>query len=482
MVDHSSLQKSRIWPIRPDEMKLFWLMSAFLMCLSLNYVIIHDIKDTLVVGHVGPSFVAFLKFWVTIPGAILFFLTYAKLSAHLPQKFLLYGILLLYALYFFVFAFYMYPDVGLSCEKSSVPDVRSSLDDLFIHWRIVIFYLAGELWGNVVLGLLFWGFANRLIRLSVAKRFYVPLNLSTAIATIAGGLLNSFISSGLRSHSLDYMVTIKILSVILIFSIILGIFFYQRIISSSDQFSQMTQKHTEKMDESQKTSFLMSIRTIFASPYLFRIAVMVMCFGFVYNFVEIIWKYELRQVFSKMNEYSSFLGLITVLQSIVSFLVIIMGSGFTVKFGWRKAALVTPAALMITAVLFFSCVLIKRESTLLTGFHWISMMPVYLGALHFITARTCRLAFFEPGKDMLFIPLSGSLRTQGKSAVDVVGDRLGKGGGSLIQHSMIAAIGSIAGFVPYAFALSLCFLGIWFYSTISISSLFLKQSATQDKE
>jgi len=458
-----SVRKLPLWLIKREERPLFLLLALLLFVLSFNHIVLHDIKDTLIVGYMGPEFLAFMKFWIILPGAVIFFFVYSKLSQHLSQGVILVAILSLFAAFFMLFSFYLFPTLHFDKHPTVLADQPLSFRDLIDYWDIVLFYLLSELWGNIALGLLFWGFANRVIRLSVAKRFYTPLNLATAIGGIFGGLMGSWLSSLAHRSGLGYDLTLKVLSTIVTVNIVIGIIFYLRTKNILKDHAHLLQRRPQK-EHVAIENFWQSLKIVAGSKFLLLIAVIVLCFGLSFNLVEIIWKSQIKSLFSDLNRYGQFTSGVSIVQGIVSAVVILLGAGIIPRIGWLKAALLTPLIVGITCLLFFSATFANKYVHVQAS--WFVVLPVYLGALHFIAIRTCRLAFFEPTKEMAFIPLNRTLKTQGKAAVDVMADRVGKGCGSLLQYTAISWLGSVISFAPYAFGLAILFFALWVYSII----------------
>ena len=64
-----------------------------------------------------------------------------------------------------------------------------------LHQLDVLFYVAGELWGDVVLSLLFWGLANEITRVSEAGIIYPLLGIGANAAQACSGLFMKFVTT-----------------------------------------------------------------------------------------------------------------------------------------------------------------------------------------------------------------------------------------------------------------------------------------------
>ena len=65
--------------------------------------------------------------------------------------------------------------------------------------------------------------------------------------------------------------------------------------------------------------------------------------GMCINIVEVSWKAKLKQAFPDPNSYSAFMGNFSSMTGTVTLIMMLLGRTIFQKFGWRTAALVTPA-------------------------------------------------------------------------------------------------------------------------------------------
>ena len=108
-------------------------------------------------------------------------------------------------------------------------------------------------------------------------------------------------------------------------------------------------------------------------------------------------------------------------------------------FGWRTAALITPVTILTTGIAFFSLIMFPGFFAPITaqlGYTPL-MMAVIIGAIQNILSKGAKYSLFDPCKEMAYIPLDSESKTKGKAAVDVIGNPLGKSGGSFIQQILI---------------------------------------------
>ena len=143
-------------------------------------------------------------------------------------------------------------------------------------------------------------------------------------------------------------------------------------------------------------------------------------------------------------------------------------------FGWGVAALVTPSMLALTAGVFFSLILFESSAAPIVAALGTTplMLAVLVGAAQNILSKSSKYSLFDPCKEMAYIPLDAESKTKGKAAVDVIGNPLGKSGGSFVQQILIFTFGSLAVSTPYLAAILFAILLVWVRSARSLNVMF----------
>jgi len=77
---------------------------------------------------------------------------------------------------------------------------------------------------------------------------------------------------------------------------------------------------------------------------------------------------------------------------------------------------------------------------------------------------------------MAYIPLDEESKVKGKAAIDVLGSRIGKSGGSFIQQGLVFVFGDIVSAAPVVALIFYSVLFLWFSGANKLSGLFHAQT------
>ncbi|KAM7253764.1 hypothetical protein ACFE04_031446 [Oxalis oulophora] len=468
-------------------------LGLMFFCILFNYTILRDTKDVLVVTAKGSSaeIIPFLKTWVNLPMAIGFMLLYTKLAGVLSKKALFYTVILPFIAFFGAFGFLFYPLSGYIHPEALADKLLNILGPRFLGplailriWSFCLFYVMAELWGSVVVSVLFWGFANQITTVDEAKRFYPLFGLGANIALIFSGRTVKYFSqmrANLGPGVDGWAVSLKgMMSIVVMMGFaICGLYWWVNKYAELPTRS-IKKKAKPKMGTMESLKFLVSQR------YIRDLATLVVAYGISINLVEVTWKSKLKAQFPSPNEYSAFMGDFSTCTGIATFIMMLLSQVIFEKYGWGVAATITPAVLLLTGVGFFSLLLFGAPLT--PALASLGMTPllaaVYVGAMQNIFSKSAKYSLFDPCKEMAYIPLDEDTKVKGKAAIDVVCNPLGKSGGALIQQFMILTFGSLANSTPYLGGTLLVIVLAWLAAARSLDKQFtaLRQEEELEKE
>jgi len=491
--------RSFFWPVHNFELKKLLPMFMLFFFINFNYTVLRDTKDALIITAPGSGAEAipFLKMWGVLPFAILFMIVYSKLSNVLTKQKLFYTMISIFIAFFMLFALVLYPfrealhpTAFADRLQAILPQGCSGLIAIFRNWTYALFYIMSELWGSVALSLMFWGFANDITRVSESKRFYAMFGLGANLGMVVSGpiiVMFSNIRGKLPPNVDAWGVTLNWLTTLVVIAglLVMGIYYWiNKNVLTDPRFYDATEvKKTKK--EKPKLSLKESFLFLARSPYIGCLAILVIGYGIAINLVEVTWKSQLKLQYPNGNEYNAFMGKFSFATGLTTILMMLFVGGNVIRrFGWGVGALVTPVVLLVTGVGFFSFV-IFRDS--LTGF--ISMLgttplmlAVIFGMAQNIMSKSTKYSLFDPTKEMAYIPLDQESKVKGKAAIDVVGARLGKSGGSLIQQVLIVSFGSLSAVTPIIGAILFVIIGAWILAARSLNKRFLELTAQKEAE
>ncbi|KAL3618338.1 hypothetical protein CASFOL_038659 [Castilleja foliolosa] len=468
-------------------------LGMMFFCILFNYTILRDTKDVLVVTAKGSSaeIIPFLKTWVNLPMAIGFMLLYTKLANVLSKDALFYTVMLPFIAFFGAFGFVLYPLSNFFHPTALADKLLNVLGPRFLGplailriWSFCLFYVMAELWGSVVVSVLFWGFANQITTVDEAKKFYPLFGLGANVALIFSGRTVKYFSQ--MRQNLGPGVDGWAISLKGMMSIVVGmglmICFLYWWVNNNVALPTRSLKKKEKP----KMGTMESLKFLVSKKYIRDLATLVVAYGISINLVEVTWKSKLKAQFPTPNEYSAFMGDFSTATGIATFTMMLLSQWIFNKYGWGVAAKITPTVLLITGVGFFSLILFGDPfAPALASFGITPLLAaVYVGAMQNIFSKSAKYSLFDPCKEMAYIPLDEDTKVKGKAAIDVVCNPLGKSGGALIQQFMILTFGSLANSTPYLGGILLVIVLAWLGAAKSLDGQFtaLRQEEELEKE
>lgn len=491
--------RSIFWPIHKTESKLVILMLALLFLLCICYSILRNVKDTVILTAEasGAEVIPFLKVWGILPGVFLMTWVYTRLLRRFSREKVFYIMISFFLSYFLLFAFVIHPHSkelhlhalgDLLTEK--LPEGFHGLIAFIRNWTFTSFYVISELWAVTVLSVLYWGYANEISGVHQAKRTYGILNIGSNVAPILGGGLALFFtgqlsSSSMGEESLAWGKTIQHLAcLIAVLGVAaMGVFFWiHRFLKSMGQAPKSTGYTEKNQDAKVRLSMRESIRYIGRSPYLLCLALIVLGYNISINLTDVLWKEQLKHFFANPNEMLAHMNQITMGIGVFATLGGLFFAYMVQKWGWTLPAILTPAAMLVMAIGFFSFLFFGDFLSAFT-FSLLGLSPlactVYCGSIQNCLSKSGKYSLFDASKELAFLPLDAEARLKGKAAIDGLGSGLGKSGASLMYQGFIILAGSVALSAPYVAMILAIVLGAWTLSVVFVGKQFKVISAQE---
>lgn len=479
--------RSFFWPIYRSELKKFLPLFLIFFLISFNYNALRSYKDTIVItaSNSGAETIPFIKLWAVLPCALAFTFLFTRLSNKFSREKVFYIIMSIFLTFFFVFTFILYPardflhpNFTADRLQELLPAGFKGLIAIYRNWTFTLFYVMSELWSTTVFSVLFWGFANAVVNVKEAKRFYGLLTSGGSLAGIFAGYGairfsdHAFIS-WIPYGKTSWDQSIFFLTCTLLTFGLITIFLFRWL-----------NKHVvlpaESLSKEPATKVRMSMRENFAtlarSKYLICIAFIVLAYNVAINLVEVAWKDQMKALYTNPADYNAYMGQVMIIMAIVASIAgILITSNVIQRFSWTTSALIPTAIVAITGLAFFYFLYFPSHLT-----YWIAgllqvsplFLCVTLGSIQNCLSRASKYTIFDSTKEIAFIPLSDEAKLKGKAAIDGVGSRLGKSGGSVIYQGLILVVSSVSASIPYVALIFMGIILIWALSVITLGKQF----------
>ena len=475
------------WPIHRSELKKFVPLLAMFFCIAFNYNLLRSIKDTLLVTapESGAEAIPFIKVWAILPMAILFTWLFTRLNNRYSREKVFYLMMSIFLVFFFLFTFilypareYLHPHEFADYLQSILPVGFKGLIALLRNWTFTVYYVMSELWSTAILTVLFWGFANEVTNVQEARRFYGILATGANVSAVLSGLTAVFFSGRFFIEQLPYgklpwEQSLFFLNLILIANGLIAIALFRWL-----------HKHVLRPEESStgscpvrpRMTLRQSFSTLAKNKYLICIALIVVGYNLALNLVEVVWKGQIKELYPDSGAYNAYMGEVMTATGVVATIAsILLTSNILRKFSWTGSALIPPLITFATGMFFFTVVLYPHSPLsafgALVGISPL-LMSITFGSLQNCMARASKYTLFDATKELAFIPLDPLAKLKGKSAIDGVGSRLGKSGGSVIQQGLLVVFSTLSAITPFIAGAFLLICLIWIGAVVSLGKQF----------
>jgi AAA family ATP:ADP antiporter len=422
------------------------------------------------------------------------------MSNVMSKKRLFYSTCIPFFTFFGLFDLFLYPNASilhpsLAAVEAFLPGNAASggmavMAKIICNWTSALFYVMAEIYSSVSVGLLFWQFANDVVTVDQAKRFY-PLfaQMSGLAPVLAGQFVVRY-----ASKAVDFGSSMHRLTAATTFAGVMICYFYH----AATKYVERTERKVEppapqapsstttdetgagsavvseppKPQKKKKPSMSMadSAKFLASSQYLRLIATLVLGYGLSINFTEIMWKSLVKKQYPNPLDYQRFMGNFSSAVGLCTCIVIFFGVHVIRLLGWRVGAMATPMTMAVLSAPFFGCILMGLDSPARLS------MAVFFGTIQSLLSKTAKYALFDPTTQMAYIPLDQESKVKGKAAIDVLGSRIGKSGGSLIQQGLVVLFGNIINAAPVVGVIFYSVLFGWIAAASKLSTLFVAQT------
>jgi ATP:ADP antiporter, AAA family len=164
-----------------------------------------------------------------------------------------------------------------------------------------------------------------------------------------------------------------------------------------------------------------------------------------------------------------------------SMIMMLVGAHILPRITWFTGAIFTPLILFVSGLGFF--VFVVFDNAIHSYIDLVLFDPLWLAVIFGLIlnalSKATKYSFFDPTKEMSYIPLDNELKTKGKAAVDIVGARVAKSFGALIPSTlfMVFPESNFITITPYLMIIFIVISLIWLVDVKFLSVEYEKRIA-----
>ncbi|KAK9832801.1 hypothetical protein WJX81_002274 [Elliptochloris bilobata] len=417
-------------------------LAVIFFCAGFNLTLIQNASHSLMVTSAGAEVLPFLASCGVLPASLAFFFFYGRLVELLPPAQIFYAAIAPLVAFYVAFAAVLYPaapvlhPTGLAAALGPhLPVGFAGLLKMVEYWTYALFFCVAELWGPIVISVLFWTLANEVCTVQDARTIYPLMGIAANIALVVAGIFIKHVTAAVPQAGAALRVLMGAVLVLTGVMVATKAYMDRRVAVAARIAPPKAAPGSKR-----RGGLAESWATLRASPMIASLVMLVVAYSVSHRLFEFAWKGQLRMLFPSALAYQSVLADVSIATGYATIGLMLAGRLVFQFLGWGVAAATTPVVMAVTGGAFFAFSLFGSADTATLG--------VYAGAVTQVFARSSKFSLFDPAKEMVYIEMPAEEKRKGKAAVDLVGSQVGKSGASWIAQALLLALGSIAAALP----------------------------------
>lgn len=396
-------------------------LALLMFCTTLAYCVTRAIKEMVLLSQLGAAYLPVVNFFIVLPISVALGSWYVTCQHRFCTKSAYHFVSLGLFSYMFIYTFILAPNtfqIGILTQPLLDLDIFKSPSmtpfvSVLNAWPAVLYYASCELWGNFTLMVMFWQLANEIYTTDEAKELYPWFVTVSSVAMTSSFCLLKCISTA-SSPLISGLVIIGALSLMMNALVYFG----------------CNANITPKASSSKKIAWTTMLALCIRSKEILYLASSVVLFYTLSNVLEVTLKEQVVKSLTNPVEYLTFMQDNLFYQGGALLLMSLIRLTLLPSLSWTITAAITP----VFCIVFVNYYLLSLAGILPSiPLHGLQHYGIYFGLFSIITLKTMKYAFFDVAKEMFYIPMDASQRTQGKTVVDGMGARIGKSGYGVVQ-------------------------------------------------
>ncbi|WIA34451.1 hypothetical protein OEZ86_012784 [Tetradesmus obliquus] len=324
-------------------------LSVLFFSATFIFTMLQSLKDGIVVIEMGADALPFLTTLGTLPASLAYFNFYRfTLVPHVPPQHLYFATAAPFLAFYALFAFVLYPLAPAlhSCTGqwlswlSVLPQGLAGLVAALQQWLFSLFYVAGDLWGPVMITLAFWTVADEVCTMEEAKVLYPQLGLLANLGLVGSGKFIKAVHRAVGGKPGPDGMGVVLQVLVLCMLLMAGVMFACKALINRRYLKPVLGRN----------------------PKAAELTTWVVSFGIALRLFEYAFKAQLRLAAADSAAYCCALA---DLQSAVGMgtLALMATSKLIFKhLGWSGAALISPSVMLLLGSSFFGCCLLAQAA------------------------------------------------------------------------------------------------------------------------